>query len=319
MVATRSRTRSTSSDPIQIDRHDEEVVTDSVKKVSRDEDFAVDKRASPTKKKKKKTGKRQVDVVVQADNSDSDDGEGGSSSIQRSKESLKKHPSTSDKDADGKLSGGNELSKLIPGYTAPRKLNTSSLDRYRPTGGIAKLRQQAQKTDASTREFVIGSQTSKNHIVAMTSKKGGGQLPTSYTQAYASFKKGMKRNPDLTAGKGWFNMKPTAMTNEIKTDISIIQNRSYLDPKRFYKRSDKFKAGGIIQHGTVIEGSTEFYSSRLTNKQRRTNLTEEIMADPESANYAKDKFKRMQQDKTHQAKQRQKQFNKNKKRKRGHF
>lgn len=193
----------------------------------------------------------------------------------------------------------NDLTHLIPGYTAPMKLNTSSLDKYRSSGGLSELQRRAERTDKSTKDFVVEA-TSK-HTSAMQNNNTG-LLSTSYTSAYASFKKGTKRKPDTSAGSGWFGMKPTAMTDELKTDLAIIKNRTYLDPKRFYKSSDKF--GKVLQVGTVIEGATEFYSSRLTKKQRRSNLAEEIMADPASADYTKNKFKKMQQSKWEEAKKR---------------
>jgi hypothetical protein len=194
----------------------------------------------------------------------------------------------------------NPLTKLIPGYTAPMMLNTSSLDKFRPEGGITELQKRAERTDASTKDFVVGS-TSK-HTSAMR-KTSQGFLPKSYTEAYSSFKKGVKRAPDNTAGKGWFGMTPTPMTEELKTDLAVIRNRGYLDPKRFYKSADKHHK--IVQVGTVIEGPSEYYSSRLTKKQRRSNITEEIMADPASADYAKNKFKQMSREKTLQAQKRQ--------------
>ena len=80
--------------------------------------------------------------------------------------------------------------------------------------------------------------------------------------------------------------------------MALIRNRNYLDPKRFYKSADKQQGGkAIVQAGTVIEGPTEFYSSRLSKKQRRSNLVDEVMADPESSTWAKQKFKTMQQEK----------------------
>jgi hypothetical protein len=192
----------------------------------------------------------------------------------------------------------NELTKLIPGYTAPLKLNTSLLDKYRPSGGIRALQQRAERTDKSTKDFVV--EATKNHTSAMQKKPGS--LPSSYTQAYSSFKKGSKRAIDNTAGSGWFNMNPTPMTEELKADLAVVKNRSYLDPKKFYKSSDK--AHGIVQLGTVIEGASEYYSSRLTKKQRRTNITEEVMADKTLADYTVNKFKDMAREKTAQAKKR---------------
>lgn len=193
----------------------------------------------------------------------------------------------------------NALTKLIPGYTAPMKLNTSSLDQYRPIGGIGDLQRKAERTDASTKNFVLDA--TKKHTDAMQ-KNSSGLFPSTYTAAYSSFKKGKKRPVDNTAGKGWFRMTPTPMTDELKTDLAVIRNRTYLDPKRFYKSADKHHS--IVQLGTVIEGAAEYYSSRLTKKQRRANLTEEIMADPETSDWAKKKFKKMSREKTIEAQKR---------------
>ncbi len=193
----------------------------------------------------------------------------------------------------------NPLSKLLPGYTAPMQLDTSSLNRYRAADGIKGLQRRAQLSDASTRGFVI--EATKKHADVMQSKTNG-MVASSYTDVYASFKKGTKRAPDKTAGNGWFGMVPTPMTEELKADLAVIRNRNYLDPKKFYKSADK--QGSVVQLGTVIEGAAEYYSSRLTKKQRRNNFTEEIMADPQSADYAKKKFRSMAQEKTREAKQR---------------
>jgi hypothetical protein len=187
---------------------------------------------------------------------------------------------------------GNELTKLIPGYVAPLKLDTSSLDRYRPSAGLSELCRRAEQTDASTAGFVVSAADTR----AMK-KTSNGFMPTTYAALYSSFKQGTKRAPDNSAGKGWFNMVPTPLTEDIKTDLAVIRNRNYLDPKRFYKSADNNK-NKIMQLGTVIEGSAEFYSSRLTKKQRRGNLTEEIMADPAAADYTKNKYKVMQQTKS---------------------
>jgi hypothetical protein len=233
------------------------------------------------------------DAAISDDDDDEDDDLDSEQQVKHEKREKKK-----DRKAKKKREK-NELTKLIPGYTAPMKLNTSSLDQYRPAGGIKELQRRAERTDASTKHFVV--EASKKHTDAMQNGSNS-SLPTSYAAAYSSFKQGKKRAPDNTAGKGWFGMEPTPMTDELKTDLAVIRNRNYLDPKKFYKSADKHHK--IVQLGTVIEGATEFYSSRLTKKQRRNNFTEEIMADPASADYAKKKFKKMAQEKTSQAQKR---------------
>ena len=190
----------------------------------------------------------------------------------------------------------NELTKLIPGYTAPMRLDSSSLDKYR-VGSMKELGRRAQGTDASTKDFGLEATVDKAKNSLQKTKQGF--LPNSYTAAYSHFKRGAKRAPDDTAGIGWFGMKPSLMTDDLKTDLAVIRNRTYLDPKRFYKSADKNHK--IVQVGTVIEGASEFYSSRLTKKERRSNLTEELMADPAASEYTKKKFKKMAEEKSYQA------------------
>lgn len=188
---------------------------------------------------------------------------------------------------------GNGLTELIPGYTAPLTLDTSTLGNYNV--GLSELRRRAERTDKSTKDFVVQPSSSKTVT---------NFLPSNYA-AY-SFKMGKKKTPDLSAGAGWFKMMSSEVTDQVKTDMALIRNRNYLDPKRFYKKSDKF--GKHVQVGTVIEGSAEYYSSRLTKKERRSNLVEEIMADPESSAYAKRKYKKM----THERQAATEQYNKKK-------
>jgi hypothetical protein len=207
---------------------------------------------------------------------------------------------------DDAMADSNELSKLIPGYRAPLKLSCTSLDdKYRPVGGLEALRRQAVRTDASTAPMVAGTKDHQKHTKVMLQKsKSGGGLPVSYAAAYSSFKKGTKPMVKNDAGKQWFGMAPTPVTDELKRDLALIRNRNYLDPKRFYKSSDA--TGKVVQLGTVIEGAAEFYSSRLSKKQRRANLTDEIMADPAVASYAQNKFQKMQHEKAQNAKSKHK-------------
>lgn len=129
---------------------------------------------------------------------------------------------------------------------------------------------------------------------------GRGGVPTTTTTTIrTTFGGGGGGRRDLassssgTAGPGWFDMTPSPMTASLKTDLCVLRNRGYLDPKKFYKSSDNF-AGKVLQVGTVIEGSAEFYSSRLTKRERRVNLTEEVMADAGVAGYAKRKYRDIQ-------------------------
>ncbi|KAL9189184.1 hypothetical protein ACHAXT_011674 [Thalassiosira profunda] len=206
-----------------------------------------------------------------------------------------------------KPGGGNELSHLIPGYTAPMRLEAKSL-RGIAGKSLSELRRRSSRRDAATynpkvsilakKAEGLDRATAAKKVMTPSSiaiaKKSGRvtKIPTSFA---GSFAKKARRQHDPTAGAGWFGMNPTPMTDQLKTDLAMIRNRNYLDPKRFYKSSDS-QTGKVLQVGTVIEGSAEYYSSRLTRKERRQNLTEELMADSSVAGYAKRKYGEMQRE-----------------------
>ncbi|KAG0270654.1 hypothetical protein DFQ27_000004 [Actinomortierella ambigua] len=108
-----------------------------------------------------------------------------------------------------------------------------------------------------------------------------------------------KEAREKTTGKGWFDMPQQVLTPELKRDLQILKLRNVLDPKRFYKREEKGKPKfpKYFQVGTVIEGNTEFYSSRLTKKERATTITGEVMKDLAGRDYYKRKFDEIQETK----------------------
>lgn len=57
---------------------------------------------------------------------------------------------------------------------------------------------------------------------------------------------------------------------------------------RFYKSADKI--GQVLHIGTVIEGPSEYKSARMTNRERKQSIVEEILADQSIKNYTKRKF-----------------------------
>jgi hypothetical protein len=205
--------------------------------------------------------------------------------------------------------GENELSQLIPGYTAPMQLEAKSLKGISGVS-LSQLRSRAEQRDATiinpsisilnkkeaTFDPAVAAKkvkTPSSLAVQKNTSTRPSKIPTSFS---SSFRKAPRKQHDPTAGKGWFGMAPTPMTDSLKTDLTIIKNRNYLDPKKFYKSADSFE-GKVLQLGTVIEGSSEYYSSRLTKRERRQNLTEEIMADGGVTSYAKRKYLEVQGEK----------------------
>lgn len=99
-----------------------------------------------------------------------------------------------------------------------------------------------------------------------------------------------RRAREKTKGKKWFGLPATEMTDEIKHDLEVIQMRSVLDPKRFYKKNDLKVLPKYFQIGKVMDAPQDFYSSRMTNKERKRTLVDELMADAEFAKYNKRKY-----------------------------
>ena len=110
------------------------------------------------------------------------------------------------------------------------------------------------------------------------------------TLAAPSLKK-VKEAAPKTLGKGWFDLRPLELDESVKRDLKVIQMRNFLDPKRFYKNPDK--PGTVLHIGTVIEGPAE-YSHRLTRKERRQTITEEVLADADIRAYTRKKYQEIQ-------------------------
>lgn len=102
-----------------------------------------------------------------------------------------------------------------------------------------------------------------------------------------------------TAGSDWFNLPRTDLTPELKRDLQLLKMRNVLDPKRHYKKDNaKTNAPEFSQVGTIIEGPTEFYSSRIPNRERKKTFVDEVLAAEESTGRFKRKYGDIQSSKT---------------------
>ncbi|CAN6358364.1 unnamed protein product [Urochloa humidicola] len=108
-----------------------------------------------------------------------------------------------------------------------------------------------------------------------------------------------RKNIKDTTGKGWFDMPAPSITPELKKDLEILQLRHVMDPKRHFKRSGKSKAlPKYFQVGTVVEPASEFYSGRLTNRERKTTLVDELLSDQSLKSYRLRKVREIQESRT---------------------
>lgn len=100
-----------------------------------------------------------------------------------------------------------------------------------------------------------------------------------------------KREREKTKGNKWFNLPATEMTDEVRHDLEVIQMRSALDPKHFYKKNDMQVLPKYFHIGKVVDTPLDFYNSRLTKKERKKTIVDELIADAEFAKYNKRKYK----------------------------
>ena len=85
------------------------------------------------------------------------------------------------------------------------------------------------------------------------------------------------------------------LTPELKRDLQLLKMRSALDPKRHYKKENvKARAPEFFQVGTLVEGPTEFFSSRLLNRDRKQTFVDEVLAAEDSTGRFKSKYNDIQ-------------------------
>lgn len=101
--------------------------------------------------------------------------------------------------------------------------------------------------------------------------------------------------------KSWFSMPAVEYTPELRRDMRLLKLRGAYDPKRFYKTDDTSKLPKNFQIGTVVEGAQDFYAARLTRKERKRTLTEEVFADADIKAVRKKRFAKIQAAKAHTA------------------
>ncbi|ONM00778.1 Fcf2 pre-rRNA processing protein [Zea mays] len=67
-------------------------------------------------------------------------------------------------------------------------------------------------------------------------------------------------------------------------DVELL--RHIIDLKRHFKRAGKSKVvPKYFQVGTVVEPASEFYSSRLKNRERKATLVDELLSDQSLKSY----------------------------------
>ncbi|XP_023945900.2 deoxynucleotidyltransferase terminal-interacting protein 2 [Bicyclus anynana] len=113
----------------------------------------------------------------------------------------------------------------------------------------------------------------------------------SYNPSQRKLKLLRKKEREKTKGPKWFNMPVPEMTEDLKNDLQILKMRSALDPKRFYKKNDMEVLPKYFQVGKIMDSPLDHVNERLTRKERKRTMVEELLADAEFQKYNKRKYK----------------------------
>ncbi|KAK6159640.1 hypothetical protein DH2020_003021 [Rehmannia glutinosa] len=81
----------------------------------------------------------------------------------------------------------------------------------------------------------------------------------------------LKKQVKDTAGKNWFDMPAQTITPELKKDLQLLKV------------------------GTVIESASEFFTGRLTKKERKATLADELLSDGTLRHYRKRKVQEIEE------------------------
>ncbi|KAI8808967.1 Fcf2 pre-rRNA processing-domain-containing protein [Cladochytrium replicatum] len=97
------------------------------------------------------------------------------------------------------------------------------------------------------------------------------------------------------AGANWFDMTGQELTPELKQDLMVLKARGAIDPKHHFKRDDHGKGlPSLIQVGTIVSGAADFYNGRLTRKERKVRIVDQLLADAKAKKYLKSKYSALQ-------------------------
>ncbi|XP_065830209.1 deoxynucleotidyltransferase terminal-interacting protein 2-like [Oscarella lobularis] len=163
-------------------------------------------------------------------------------------------------------------SKLDPGFDVNQKI-------YLNLEGGSRVVKNAQSE--LLKRSVVTADLEKRHCV-----------PCEKSRHQAKRERRIQRDSSL--GSKWFDLPAGEATEDAKRDLKILKMRGALDPKRFYKKEDMNQLPKFFQLGRVIEGPGEFYSGRLTRRQQKQSIVEELLADEKVKSYSKRKYQEIQ-------------------------
>ncbi|XP_077258386.1 deoxynucleotidyltransferase terminal-interacting protein 2 isoform X2 [Temnothorax americanus] len=167
---------------------------------------------------------------------------------------------------------------------------THTKEALEPTEELAHIRKEINPLDQILKKSVIKSDFEQSRVVP----------PYELSKHQLEMHKRREKRR-MGMGAGWFNMRAPQMTPEIRHDLEVLRMRSALNPKHFYKKNDMKVLPKHFHVGKVIDSPMDFYSSRLTKKERKRTIVDELMVDAEFTKYNKRKYKEIieEKQKTH--------------------
>jgi len=104
-----------------------------------------------------------------------------------------------------------------------------------------------------------------------------------------------KKAPKDNAGADWYNMPKTNLTPELKRDLQILRMRDVVALGKQYFKKDNRKdfIPEYSQVGTIIAGATDGRDNRLTRKERKRTIVEEVLGGEAVTKY-KNKYQDLQ-------------------------
>ncbi|KAK8061009.1 hypothetical protein PG997_015230 [Apiospora hydei] len=89
-----------------------------------------------------------------------------------------------------------------------------------------------------------------------------------------------------------------AAEEALKRDLQLLKMRDVLDSKRHYKKDNSRGIPEYSHVGTMIEGRTEYFTNRVTKKDKKRTLLESVMDQENSTKRFKSKYGQIQEAKT---------------------
>ncbi|VVD06150.1 unnamed protein product [Leptidea sinapis] len=86
-------------------------------------------------------------------------------------------------------------------------------------------------------------------------------------------------------------LKPGIEKEHALPKYNVSEKKSALDPKHFYKKNDMEVLPKYFQVGRIMDSALDHTNERLTRKQRKRTMVDELLADAELQKYNKKKYK----------------------------